>query len=145
MENSSSVIQYMTWNRKRYLKTTHLQQKSVSLCTQFSWAPPLNLFTVIWERNVSFSLWFEDSAPKNYIYNDADFCICLLKMDNFAILVSSQIVTLELFPTQNLIWISVVWFYFHPMDRAQSCNFGFSPLIYSQTEPWRLFKCTHLS
>jgi hypothetical protein len=66
-------------------------------------------------------------------------------MGNFAIPlpVSSHIVTPELFRTQNLIWITIVWylakvwaklcllnlkFYFHSIDRVKSCNIGFSPL-----------------
>jgi hypothetical protein len=58
-------------------------------------------------------------------------------MGNFAILlpVSSHIVTLKLFPTQNIsrmvsiakvltkLCLLNLKFYFHPIDRAKSCNF----------------------
>jgi hypothetical protein len=55
-----------------------------------------------------FSFWFKGGAQENYVHRDTDFCKFLLKMGNFAIplTVSSRIVTLELFPKQNLIWIS---------------------------------------
>jgi hypothetical protein len=59
--------------------------------------------------HVSFLFWFKVGAQEIYSYNDTDFCSFLLKMGNFAIPlpVSSHIAMLELFPTQNLIWISI--------------------------------------
>jgi hypothetical protein len=59
---------------------------------------------------VSFSFWFKGGAQEN-LDNYTDFCIFLLKIGKFAISlpVSSQIVTLELFLTQNLIWISIAY------------------------------------
>jgi hypothetical protein len=59
--------------------------------------------------------------------------------------VSSHIVTLKLFLTQNLIWMSIAGYLakvlskvmsfefqvlFSPIDRAKSCNVGSSPLMY---------------
>jgi hypothetical protein len=58
----------------------------------------------------TFSFWFKDGAQENYLHKDTHFCRFLLKMGNFAILLPiwSHIFTLELFPTQNLIWIWIV-------------------------------------
>jgi hypothetical protein len=58
---------------------------------------------------VSFSFWLKGGAQENYLDNYTDFCRFLLKMGNFAISlpISSHIITFELLPTQNLIWISI--------------------------------------
>jgi hypothetical protein len=52
----------------------------------------------------------QGGAQENYLHEDTDFRRFLLKTGNFAtpLLVSSHIVMLELFPTQNLIWISII-------------------------------------
>jgi hypothetical protein len=55
----------------------------------------------------TFSFWFKGGAQENYLHKNRNFCRFLLKMENFAIPLPiwSHIVTLELFPTQNLIWM----------------------------------------
>jgi hypothetical protein len=51
------------------------------------------------------SFWFKGDAQENHLHYDTDFCRFLLKMGNFAIyhFQFRHIVTLELFPPQNLI------------------------------------------
>jgi hypothetical protein len=107
----------MTWNRKRYGIIAHFQQKCREICdfmlVIFLGATLETKWKFIYMHTLyPFLLWFKGGAQENYSYNETDFCRFLLKMGNYAIPfpVSSHIVTLELFPTQNLIWISIAWY-----------------------------------
>jgi hypothetical protein len=93
-------------------------QKIVSFYESFSWAPPSNqnendTYKYSLHSHITvhtFSFWFKGGTQENYLHKDTNFCRFLLKRGNFAIPlpVYSHIVMLELFPTQNFIWISIV-------------------------------------
>jgi hypothetical protein len=130
----------MNWKRKWNSKITHFQLICVFMQEIFFGATfknqNENLYTVMWLCKVyyvSFSFWFNGGVQENYSYNDTDFCSFLLKMGNFAVPlpVSSHIDTLELFPTQNLIWISIAWYFAKVWAKLRLLNskFYFHPLI----------------